>query len=71
MPLVNSQPPSANGETNANGEKELSKASIIQPIMYVTTSGSVTHQTSNALSMPINQSYLMNMIPTRVANPIN
>ena len=69
MPLVNSQPPSANGETNANGDEELSEAFIIQPVMPVTTSGAVTHQTSNALSMPINQSSLMNMIPTSVANP--
>ena len=69
MPLVNSQPPSANGETNANGDEELSEASIIQPVMSATTSGAVTHQTGNALSMPINQSSLMNMIPTSVANP--
>ena len=43
MPLVNSQPPSANGETNTNGDEELSEASIIQPVMPVTTSGAVTH----------------------------
>ena len=69
MLLVNSQPPSTNGETNFKRDEELSEISIIQPVTPVTTSGAVTHQTSNAFSMPINQSSLMNTIPTSVANP--
>ena len=79
MPLVNSQPVDVSSQSpltsnqppNTNRDEELSEVSIIQPVTPVTTSGAVTHHTSNALSMPINQSPLMNTIPTSVANPID